>query len=609
MSSSAVDRSCLCQRSGKLSSGLLAPAGSRSTAGVYITATSIAESDQQSGEHLAAKASNAEDYLVKTASTGLSAERVVTDTTSVTWDWATSGQAKAKRAALTGDVTATADSNATTIAADAVDNTKLANMAVNTIKGRITASTGDPEDLTAANVRTILGLAAIATSGSAADLTTGTLPAGRFPALTGDVTTTAGSLATTIANAAVTYAKMQNVSATSRVLGRKTAGAGSTEECTLSDVLDFVGSAASGDILYRSASWTRLPKGTDGQVLTLAAGLPSWAAGGGGSSGNMTRRAITTADTMVAGDKGNIVEITSGTFTLAFTAAATLTNGWWSIIYNSGTGDVTLDPNSTEQIDGLTTWVLYPGGAIIVMCTGTAFESVLLAPMRKQFDASGTFTKPGVGTFARVQGWGAGGGASRAAANTNQCGGGGGGYKEAQFALSALGTTETVTVGAGGAAGAATPSSGSNGGNTTFGSLLTAYGGQGAAPSATVPAFGGGLYAAAAYGGYYDPAGDTSSTVFNFKVDSVSGWEGGLGATAITTASGILAGRSVYGGGGGGSQQQPAGGVSQFGGNGATAGAGTPAAGSQPGGGGAASTTAATTGSAGGAGRCIVTIF
>ena len=44
----------------------------------------------------------------------------------------------------------------------------------------------------------MLGLAAIATSGSAADLTSGTLPAGRFPALTGDVTTTAGSLATTL---------------------------------------------------------------------------------------------------------------------------------------------------------------------------------------------------------------------------------------------------------------------------------------------------------------------------------------------------------------------------------------------------------------------------
>lgn len=58
----------------------------------------------------------------------------------------------------------------------------------------------------------------------------GTLQAAQFPALTGDVTTVAGSLATAIANGAVTYAKMQDVSATSRFLGRVTAGAGDVEE-------------------------------------------------------------------------------------------------------------------------------------------------------------------------------------------------------------------------------------------------------------------------------------------------------------------------------------------------------------------------------------------
>ncbi|RAI44697.1 hypothetical protein [Rhodoplanes roseus] len=44
------------------------------------------------------------DYLVKTAQAGLSAERVVTDTGTVTWDWATAGQAKAN-VVLSGAVT------------------------------------------------------------------------------------------------------------------------------------------------------------------------------------------------------------------------------------------------------------------------------------------------------------------------------------------------------------------------------------------------------------------------------------------------------------------------------------------------------------------------
>jgi len=82
-----------------------------------------------------------------------------------------------------------------------------------------------------------------------------------------------------IANDAVTYAKIQNVSATSRILGRKTSGAGDVEECTLSEVLDFIGSAAQGDILYRGASgWARLPAGTANTFLqTQGAGAnPQW---------------------------------------------------------------------------------------------------------------------------------------------------------------------------------------------------------------------------------------------------------------------------------------------------------------------------------------------
>jgi uncharacterized cupin superfamily protein len=78
---------------------------------------------------------------------------------------------------------------------------------------------------------------------------------------------------------AVTYAKMQNISATSRVLGRKTSGAGNTEECTLSEVLDFVGSAANGDILFRTGgAWSRLAIGTADQILTVTSSLPAWAA-------------------------------------------------------------------------------------------------------------------------------------------------------------------------------------------------------------------------------------------------------------------------------------------------------------------------------------------
>src|SRR5262245_35563605 len=79
------------------------------------------------------------EYLTKSTDATLSAERVVTDTTSIVWDWSTAGQAKATRAALTGDVTAAANGVATTIANDAVTNAKLANMTAPAFKGRTTA--------------------------------------------------------------------------------------------------------------------------------------------------------------------------------------------------------------------------------------------------------------------------------------------------------------------------------------------------------------------------------------------------------------------------------------------------------------------------------------
>lgn len=140
----------------------------------------------------------------------------------------------------------------------------VGNVTTDRLLGRDTAGAGESEQLTVGGGVEFTGSGGIQRS-----------------ALTGDITAPAGSGATTIPSDTVTYAKMQNVSATSRVLGRKTAAAGDTEECTLSEVLDFIGSAAQGDIFYRgAATWARLAAGTSGYFLkTLGAGSnPAWAA-------------------------------------------------------------------------------------------------------------------------------------------------------------------------------------------------------------------------------------------------------------------------------------------------------------------------------------------
>lgn len=121
-----------------------------------------------------------------------------------------------QRAALTGDVTASANSNATTIAAAAVTLAKMANLATDRLIGRDTAGTGVPESLTVGGGVEFSGSGGIQRS-----------------ALTGDVTASAGSNATTIAAQAVGVAKM-TASATDVVFGRSTAGSGAGEQiaCT-----------------------------------------------------------------------------------------------------------------------------------------------------------------------------------------------------------------------------------------------------------------------------------------------------------------------------------------------------------------------------------------
>lgn len=80
--------------------------------------------------------------------------------------------------------------------------------------------------------------------------------------------------------------------------------------------------------------------------------------------------------TIEKSNRGNLVDIVSGTFTQAFASAATLGAGWWCYLRNSGTGDITLDPNGTETIDGAATLPVISGDVLIIQCDGVALRSL-----------------------------------------------------------------------------------------------------------------------------------------------------------------------------------------------------------------------------------------
>jgi hypothetical protein len=121
---------------------------------------------------------------------------------------------------------------------------------------------------------------------------TGILKAASFPALTGDVTTSAGALATTISAGAVTYAKMQNETSQT-FLGRYSVSTGPPQESTFAPYFKYNSATGvlsidtfsvinQGDLLYGSALDTlaNLPKNTSATRYLSNTGPnnnPAWA--------------------------------------------------------------------------------------------------------------------------------------------------------------------------------------------------------------------------------------------------------------------------------------------------------------------------------------------
>ncbi len=206
----------------------------------------------------------------------------------------------------------------------------------------------------------------------------------------------------------------------------------------------------------------------------------------------------------------------------------------------------------------------------------TARATLGIGVDQQTFTGNGTWNKPTTGTYALVEAWGAGGGGGGSGGG----GGGGGSYVSRVFLLSALGSTESVTVGTLGAAGGGSGNGGA-GTASSFGSWVSAYGGGGGVFGGSQTGGAGGGVAANASGRFNDISDGAAITIGTggSSTKGSGGYETGGGGGSVNNPGGS----SVYGGGGGGGGTNAAGGTSKFGGAG---GAAPATAGTAPGGGG-----------------------
>ena len=237
------------------------------------------------------------------------------------WYNATTGKFRARQAGTAvdmivsdgakGDVTVSASGATWTIAAAAVTNAKLASVPTATIKGRITAATGVPEDLTAAQTRTVLNVADGATANSAdaillaranhtgtqlaatvSDFATAVAATAAVTANTAKVTNAThtgdvtGDTALTIAAAAVTNAKLANVG-TATIKGRVAGGTGASTDLTATQATTLID--------------------------TFTSALKGAAPASGGGTANFLRADGTWAQSVSDGAKGDITVSASGT--------------------------------------------------------------------------------------------------------------------------------------------------------------------------------------------------------------------------------------------------------------------------------------------------------
>jgi len=154
------------------------------------------------------------------------------------------------------------------------------------------------------------------------------------------------------------------------------------------------------------------------------------------------------SNTIINSTYQNSVNVCTGTLTLSLLSVADAGEGFYFIVKNQGSGVITIDPDTSEQVDGVSSITIGAGLSAVVICNGSAWYSLFLS----QIFPSGILKGSGTNTTtAAVQGtdYYAPGGTDVAVAD------GGTGISVALrghidgYQMSTAGSSGTMTIGAG----------------------------------------------------------------------------------------------------------------------------------------------------------------
>lgn len=204
--------------------------------------------------------------------------------------------------------------------------------------------------------------------------------------LSGDITTS-GSSATTIAANAVTYAKMQDISATSRVLGRITSGAGDPEELTGADVKTILGAISltadvSGTLPVANGG-TGITAGTSGGILGYTA------------SGTLASSTALTASALVLGAGAGATPTPMG----SLGSTTTVLHGNAAGAPTFAAVSLTADVSGTLPAANGGTGIANSSGMTVTGAGNHAYTRTLTAATNVTFPTTGTLAILGANTF------------------------------------------------------------------------------------------------------------------------------------------------------------------------------------------------------------------